>query len=162
MYEILPGERPNTALHPPPPPPTLGVGYTSHVLPSSSDWACPVQAWADQLGLLWVSQARGQRMCCVPSALPPLSLPLHSPNKLKSNATFIKGQQSRRCHLRHKGTCFQIRGMWFTPASLGANPPFMHGIAYRNKIKSRSARSNVTTDPPPAAVHAWHSPRSIG
>ena len=29
---------------------TRGAGYTAHVLPSSSAWVCPVQAWAGQLG----------------------------------------------------------------------------------------------------------------
>ena len=42
----------------------------------------------------------------------PLPSPVHSPNKLKSNATFIKGQQQsrrrRRCHLQNKGTPFSI------------------------------------------------------
>lgn len=40
------------------------------MLPSSSAWACPVRAWADQLGLFWASpsSARWQHRCCLPSA----------------------------------------------------------------------------------------------
>ena len=49
----------------------LGTGYTAHVLPSSSAWACRVQVCADKLGLLWASpsSARWYHMLSVPSAL---------------------------------------------------------------------------------------------